>query len=116
MIPDEPVMIAMSACIGCGRVFAFDPERVVSLRYVRQLGASLELALTRLDSLHAQHSMAYALVPGAQCPTCATIRKMLTDKAVSEPICPDCCRRANPERARLGFHRLSEEDTAQVRR
>ena len=30
---DEPVMIALGKCVACARLFAFDPDRVPSIRY-----------------------------------------------------------------------------------
>jgi hypothetical protein len=35
-------------------------------------------------------------------------------RAVREPICPACCKAANPERARRGFELLPEHDTAEA--
>ncbi len=32
LLPGEPVMVAMSPCFGCGRVFAFDPDSVPAIR------------------------------------------------------------------------------------
>jgi hypothetical protein len=76
------VMIAMGPCLGCQRMFAFDPDRVPALAVDPETRLTPELGGD----------------PG---------------RAVREPVCPSCCKAANPERARRGFELLPEEDTAE---
>jgi len=109
---DGPVMVAMSACIGCGRVFTYNPELVPSLLYVPSVRNSLELALAELAAIHTDRHDRTVLADQADCDTCQETIRLLTDEAVREPICPSCAATANPHRAANGFEPIPTEDTA----
>lgn len=85
---DTGVMIAMSACIGCGNIFAYDPDRVPSI--------AVKLGTGRAFKRPAE------ACPKPGCPSCTR-----------EPVCPACAKAANPERRRLGFEPVYEGDTAE---
>jgi hypothetical protein len=78
-MPGEPVTFAMSACLGCGRVFAYDPDRVPAVR-VQRVNGTLVATESR-------------------------------DHGTAEPVCPACCRRANPDRLAAGLEPFPEDDT-----
>lgn len=75
--------LCIGKCIGHGGVFAFDPDRVPSILIDPQTGD----------------------IPDPHTPAARA-------RAVKEPVCPDCAKRANPERAALGYELIYEGDTA----
>jgi hypothetical protein len=113
MMPDEPVMIAYSPCLGCGRVFGYDPYTVTTIRYCPMVRNSLELALIRLAEVHDESADSTGHAgPADECGICEVAAKALTENAVKEPCCPDCLRAANPERVRNGLEPADTVDTA----
>jgi len=84
------VAFAMAPCYLHKGLFCFDPESVTSLRIDPQTGRPPDV---NANGEPAEPSQA------AQ------------DRSVREPICPDCCKRVNPDRRALGLELLPEGDS-----
>lgn len=82
------VALAMSACVACGQVFVFDPDQVPSVFCKIGTGRGTRVTLVTSSDGGPDYT--------------------------KEPICPDCAKRINPERARLGYPLIPEHDTAEA--
>lgn len=78
-LPGEGYAMLLARCLGCGRVFMCDPDRVPTIGVAYVDGQPTVPA------------------PGQPCSF--------------EPVCPDCCRAANPHRRAAGLPLLPEADT-----
>lgn len=81
---DMPPLIGLAPCFTCRQPFAFDPDRVTSVPIDPRTGYPP-------DHPNANPNAEY----------------------IKRPICPPCCKRMNPERARRGLPLLDETDTAE---
>jgi len=100
----------MAPCIVHRGLFAFDPDTVPSVLWDHRTGLSTELALHRYASAHR------AIHRGDPCPAaCENGRREIEDRAVREPICPECCKRINVKKRALGMPLLPEGDSTDPR-
>lgn len=83
------VAIAIGSCVCCARVFMFDPDQVPSI-YAR-FGSPQGVGDRKLETSDVPREGFYR-----------------------EPVCPECAKRVNEERARLGKEPIPEHDTAEA--